>query len=310
MKVVEYCCALLNAGGGVLEMPIANFKSLTPPVSDLDTFWKRVEPNLKKLIEPQSYAEVFDREYDDVSGKVLLFMKRKPNHFYTWKFHLFFVGDSETSEASYTQVKSVVINKSSNHKDTLSSLPTLNEEFFSDKRVGFHESKQIQLKCYESQKLLDPHSNHKQCDNVRRAISSIANGSGGVLVLGITDDGVAKGQNLEGDSKEAVVERVNTLISKMQWPPSVEPAQGKHWDVKFCPLKDKENYFIIKIYVVRVPGGVFAKCPESFELHACEDSAEGQVHRLSFNEWHHRMVGGTDFQDTCSKGLCLLCTYF
>ena len=161
---------------------------------------------------------------------------------------------------------------------------------------------------YESRKILDPHSNHQQCNRVRRAISSFANGSGGIVVLGITDDGVAKGQSLEGDSKEAIVERVNALISNMQWPPSVEPAQGKHWDVKFFHLAGKENYFIIMIYVVRVPGGVFAKCPESFELRASKDSTEGKVHRLSFDEWHRRMVGGTDFQD--SKGLYLLCTSF
>ena len=307
MRIVEYCCALLNAGGGVLEMPIAKFKTQSL-LSDLDAFWKRVEPKLKKLIEPQSYAEVFDRECDSISGKVLLFIKRKPNHFYTWKFHLFFVGDSETNEASYTQVKSVMTKKSPNRKDTLGDLPKLNEEFVSGQRVSFHEGKQIQLKHYESRKILDPHSNRKQWDRVRRAISSFANGSGGIVFLGITDDGVAEGQSLEGDFKEAIEERVNTLISDMQWPPSAEPAQGKHWDVKFFPLKGKENYFIIMIRVVRVPGGVFAKCPESFELRASEDGIEGKIHRLSFNEWHRRMVGGTDFQD--SKGLYLLCMSF
>lgn len=289
-------------------MPIVNFKTLKPPPSDLDKFWKRVEPNLKKLIEPQSYAEVFDREYDDISGKVLLFIKRKPNHFYTWKFHLFFVGDSETCEASYTQVKSVVTKKSPNREDTRCNLPKLDEEFVSDQRVGFHEGKQIQLKHYESRKILDPHSNHQQCDRVRRALSSFANGSGGIVTLGITDDGVAKGQSLEGDSKKAFVERVNALISNMQWPPSVEPLQGKHWDVEFFPLTGKENYFIIMITVVRVPGGVFAKCPESFELRVSEDSTEGEVHPLSFDEWHRRMVDGTDFQDR--KGLYLLCSSF
>ena len=198
--------------------------------------------------------------------------------------------------------------KTPNPKDTLCNLPKLNEEFVSDKKVGFHEGKQIQLKHYESKNLLDPHSNHNQCDKVRRAISAFANGSGGIVVLGITDDGVAKGHSLEGVSEKDIVERVKTLIDKMQWPPGVNPAQGKHWDVMFSPLKDKENCFIIMIYVVRVPGGVFAKCPESFELRAPEDSTEVQVHPLSFNEWHDRMVGGTDFQD--SKGLYLLCMSF
>lgn len=290
-------------------MPVANFEKLKSPHSDLDKFWKRVEPNLKKLIEPQSYADVYDRIYDSKSGKVRLFMKRKPRHFCTRKFNLFLSGDSETYDASYTEAKSVLTKGRSNLETTLCSLPKLDEEFVNGERVGFHESKQIQLKHYESEKVLDSHSKHKQCDTVRRTVSSFANGSGGVIVLGVTDDGVAKGQNLEGDSTEAIVERVNTLINKMHWPRIVNPIREEHWDVKFFPLKGKENYFVIVIYVASVSGGVFAKCPESFEFRPCEDSSEGQIHRLSFDEWHYQMVGGTDIQAD-SKGLYLVCTSF
>ena len=40
----------------------------------------------------------------------------------------------------------------------------------------------------------------------------------------------------------------------------------------------------------------------SFELRPSEDGSEVQVHRLDFDEWKKRMVGGTDVQ-TDSKGL-------
>jgi len=310
MKIFEYCCALLNAGGGVLEMPIANFEKVEAPERDLDTFWKRVEPNLKKLIAPQSYADVFDREFDGNSGKVYLFMKGNPNHFYTKKFNLFLVGDAETTEASCTEVKSVLTKKRPNRKGTLYDLPKVDEEFVNGKRVGFHEGKQIQLKHFQSRTFLDPHSNHKQCDSVRRAISSFANGSGGIIFVGITDDGVARGHNLEGVSKEATVEKVKTLIDKMQWPPGVSPLREEHWDVKVFPLIRKENYFIIKIYVASVSGGVFSKRPESFEFRPREDDGiEGQAQSLTFEEWHQRMVNGTaGYQD--SRGLYLSCTSF
>ncbi len=80
--ILEKCCALYNAGGGVLEFSISNFKDLDAPQSDLDTFWKTVEPKLNALIKPYSYADVFDRKYDDGdSSKVRLFIKKNAKSF-------------------------------------------------------------------------------------------------------------------------------------------------------------------------------------------------------------------------------------
>lgn len=288
-------------------MPIANFKELEAPQSDLDTFWKTVESKLQSVIDPHTYVDVYDRIYDGNSGKVRLFIKRMPNHFCTLKFNLFFPGDSRNYHASYNGVINVLAERCSDLKVSLYNLPKLNEEFVYLKRVDFHESVQIQLKHYESENILDPHSNHNQCDNVRKAISNFANGNGGALVLGVTDDGVAKGQYLEGDYDGVIVERVNTLIGKMYW--SVNPQRREHWDVKFFPLRGKDDYYVIVIYVAGVFGGVFAKCPESFELRPCEDGSELDIHRLSFVEWRQRMVGETDSQAD-SKGLDLVCTSF
>lgn len=306
--IIRDCCALLNAGGGVLEMPIANFKKLTNVHHDLDKFWQGIESKLITLIERQLYADVFDRKFDASSGEVHLFLKGKPNHIYTRKLYLFSFGDSGSYKASYDQVKKVMTKKHANLKGTFTDLPTFCEEFVNGERCGLPEGKQIQLKHYESKQIFDPHSNHKQCDTLRRVMSSFANGTGGIIVVGVTDDGVAKGQNLEGDSKEAVVERVNTLINRMIWPPNVNPVQGEHWDIKFFPLRGKDNYFVIVIYVVRVSGGIFMKLPEYLEFQPCEGGSKEQVRELSFDEWHHRMVSGTDVQD--SKGLYLLCTSF
>ena len=74
-------------------------------------------------------------------------------------------------------------------------------------------------------------------------------------------------------------------------------------------MEGKEKHFIIVICVASVPGGVFAKCPESFEFRPCEDSSEEQIHHLKFDEWELRMVCETDFQAD-SKGLYLVCMCF
>ena len=147
-------------------------------------------------------------------------------------------------------------------------------------------------------------TNHNQCDKVRETISSFANANGGVIYLGIADKtGIAYGQNFEKDSTDAIEKKVQFLINKMYW--SVTPKRGVHWDVTFLPLVGKENHYVVAIYVagMQSSGGVFAKCPVSVELRPSEDGSEGQVHRLDFDEWQGRMVGGTDTLQTGSKGL-------
>lgn len=297
--IVEKCCAIYNAGGGVLELPIANFEDLDAPQSDLDSFWQKVEPKLNAFIKPYSYTDVFDRKYDGNSGKVRLFIKRIPNHFCTLKYNLYLPGDSGTYDASYTEAINILSKKQhSSVEVSLASLPKLDEEFVYGKKVSFHESKQIQLKQYDSEKILDAHSNHNQCDIMRRIVSAFANANGGNIVLGVTNEGVVEGQNLEGDSTEAVVERVNSLVNKMYWGDGT-PEREKHWDIEFFPVKGKENRFIIVIKVAKVQGGVFAKRPKSVEWRPDEGDGEGQV--LTFDEWKQRMVGG----QANSKGLYL-----
>ena len=293
-------------------MPIENFEELDAPQSDLDAFWKTIESRLKSLIEPHAYDDIYDREFDRHSGKVRLFIKRMPRHFATLKFHLFLPCDSSITDATYNQAMKMMTKGGSNvsqHKFVRKLDKKLDKNFVYGAKVNFHESKQIQLKHFDSVNIMTS-SKHEQCDNVRKAMSAFANGNGGAIVLGVSDDGVVKGVNLEEDSTDTIEMKVDALIRKMEWPTSVNPTQGQHWDLKFSPVEGKENYYIIVIYVAScVSGCVFAKPPESFEYRPCEGSSEGKIHHLEFNEWKLQMGHETDFQDD-SKGLYLVCMCF
>lgn len=309
--ILEYVCALYNAGGGVLEMPIDNLEKLDAPQSDLDEYWKTIEAKLKSLIEPHTYDDVYDREFDRDSGNVRLFIKRMPKHFATLKFNLFLPCDSSISDATYDQAKSMMTKGGSIEVSLQKCVKKLDKKF--DKnfvygaKVSFHESKHIQLKHFESGDIMTSRK-HEQCDTIRKTVSAFANGNGGAIVLGVSNDGVVKGENLEKDSTDVIENRLNTLITKMHWPPSVNPTRKKHWDVKFFPLEGKENYFVIVIYVASVSGGVFAKCPVSVEYRLCEGSSEEPIYHLEFDEWKLRMVPEIDFQ-TDSEGLYLVYMY-
>ncbi|KAJ7385311.1 hypothetical protein OS493_016385 [Desmophyllum pertusum] len=56
-------CALLNSGGGVLLIKIADYSKCTNPLKQLDIFWQKLEPKLESMIQPSSYDEVFDRVF-------------------------------------------------------------------------------------------------------------------------------------------------------------------------------------------------------------------------------------------------------
>jgi len=289
-------------------MPIVNLEELDAPQSDLDPFWQTVEARLKTLIEPWSYDDVYDREFDSNSGNIRLFIKKMQKHFATLKFNLFLPCDSSVSDATYKQAIQVMTKGGSKKRVPLSKyVDQLDKKFVYDAKASFHESKQIQFKHFESVNILTSQQ-HVQCDIIRKTVSAFANGNGGAIFLGITDDGVVKGQSLERDSIVDIEDRVHALIRKMHWR-SVKPARGEHWDVKFFPVEGKENYFIIVICVASVPAGVFAKCPESFQFRHCEDSSKEQIHCLNFDEWEPRMVRENDFQAD-SKGLYLVCMCF
>lgn len=307
--ILEYVCALYNAGGGVLEMPVDNLEELDAPHSDLDEYWKTIEAKLKSLIEPHAYDDVYDREFDRGSGNVRLFIKKMPRHLATLKFNLFLPCDSSIPDATYDQAMNMMFTKGGSivkvplHK----CVKNLDKNFVYGAKVNFHESKHIQLKHFKSENILTS-NRHEQCDILRKTVSAFANGNGGAIVLGVNNDGVVKGENLREDSTDVIENRLNTLITKMYWPPSVIPTRRKHWDVEFFPLEGRENYFVIVIYVASVSGGVFAKCPVSVEYRLCEGSSEEPIYHLEFDEWKLRMVPGIDFQ-TDSEGLYLVYMY-
>ena len=59
------------------------------------------------------------------------------------------------------------------------------ERFIYGKVVNFHESKQVQLKCYTSKNALFHISNRKAQDEIVKHISAFGNGNGGKIFIGI-----------------------------------------------------------------------------------------------------------------------------
>ena len=305
--VLKNACALLNTGGGVLVIKIADFQSLAK--DSVDNFWKTIEPRLSALITSSlTYYEVFDRL--EFSDEVLLFI-RAPQHFCTLKYNLFLPSDVSANEASYEQTLKLLEKQPSKRGKKkklypigvpLNNLPTVPKMLKCNDNLSFHESKQVEFKHWTSDKYLD-HNNHGQRQSVEKWISAFANGSGGVILLGVTNKGCVLGQELNSDnSPEVMEERVSSLFNKMVCDFTLE--RKTHWDMEFVPVVGSKSNAVIVIYVAGMAscGGVFTNYPKSFELKFCGKDGNKVPIQLDFKGWKERMLSGMDLQSS-GKGL-------
>lgn len=303
--IMEKVCALLNSGGGILSMHISDCQTI--PAEDLhhrvDMFWKTLEPKLKDLAKPSDYNKVFDRHTG--SSELLLFIN-SPRHLCSVEYNLYLSGDAETSEASHEQVVAFLKRptgkkmRSSNVDVPLRGLLSLPEAFTFGKRCGFPESKEIQLKNYETAPIL---KNHSQREKVARHISASANTNGGQILLGIKDSGQVVGVNMKENDKDEIVHRVTSMIDDMIFP--VIPEKKVHWDIEFIPVFGSETMGPRQVVVIKVAGmksfgGVFKKRPKSYELQ------QDTIQLIEFKQWKERMLSGMDLwnESTAMNHIC------
>ena len=311
-RLIEQSCALLNSGGGVLVMKIADFSNSKTFANRLDKFWKTIEGKLTALVKPSRYDVIFDRcEHLDT---ILLFINA-PLHLCTIKYNLSLPGDSQVLDASYHQIIDLLTEaqkarrqKLPNVTFSLKALPEVPNVFTQKETLDLKECKQIQFKHYTSKTLLDS-NNRSQREDVAKQVSAFANSDGGVLLLGIKDDGEVCGIDLGENGKDRIERNLQeNVINKMRW--SLDPERRVHWDLKFFPVAGCETKAIVVISVagMRSSGGTFAKSPVSFKLLQGEDG-EQSAHRIDLDEWKQRMLCTEGLQSD-SKGIMMNADFY
>lgn len=262
---------------------------------DLDTFFQGLENNLKYIIEPSSYCDVFD-----VSGKfndkrIFLFVNA-PGHVCTVNSHLYLPSDTSVTQASYKQAEDIIKRYSRDEgslpTNDLNSLPKFDSnEFEYGKSVSFHECKQIQLKHYPSNK--EPLRQEK----IHQCMSAFANCDGGQIFIGIADEeSKVYGQSI--GNQGAFEEELHDLVEKFQW--GFCPERGVHWDVKFFPVKESpcnSVVIVVSLAGMRSCGGVYTKTPESFYCKAGPPlNGDGGCCGFGLEEWKQKVVPRVDWQ--------------
>lgn len=301
--VLRVINAVLNSGGGIVRMTIDDFLRYKPGDLErkLDTFWQSLEQKLVPMIFPSAYDDVFDKKRK--GHTIVLFIKATQN-FCTMKynFHLPF----DVASPPFVPREKVVEllsrrNSLENHTPevplTELAMELLPEKFTYKKVLQCDESKTLQLKRYTSKNGLFHSNNQKAQDQIAEYVSGFGNGSGGMILIGI-EDGTRKilGQD-KAAFDEAYWERgFQVMIEKMSKTWSFTPKQREHWDIKFSPVDGNESSFMVVVLIagMRNLGGIFTKCPKSFELlNPSGSDGEEEIVQLDFHEWKQRMLSGT-----------------
>ena len=294
--------AVLNSGGGIVRMKIDDFsrykKGELPVSKRIDIFWQTLEQKLNPMIQPSTYDDVFDRKLE---GDTILLFVRATNHLCTVDYNMHLPFDAASlSRPNYEKVVDLLSRRESleNHipEVPLTDLPMdlLPKQFTYKKVLDFHESKQVQLKYFTSKNGLFHSNNQRAQDKIAEQISSFGNGSGGMILIGIEDKtGETLGQEITADGKAEWESGFQAMINQMSETWSFTPIQGEHWDIEFSPVDGTKSSFVLVVCIagMRNLGGIFTKCPKSFELQNPSGSDGGEeIVALDFSQWNERML--------------------
>lgn len=285
-ETVSSICALLNSGGGKLELPF-----------DRSSSRRHVHDTLR-MIEQRCLEKLGMKTISHIksallSEKIVLNVKCASD----------LVSVSyNVSLPSHTQVISVPTNESfENVKELLKetkaevnnvSIGSHRKQIMKGQNFGFLESNNVEyknLKAHSSKRVTLADRITGKSNKLTSYVSAFANCSGGHIYYGVTDDGEVEGEEVSDKEKEEITRKVTKTITKMFWPQS-EPRRGKQWDIFFEPVKDTNgnhipSTFVIVIFVAPCQGVVFTEEPESYYI------SDGKVKRTSFRDCGSTFLG-------------------
>ncbi|RMX58146.1 hypothetical protein pdam_00000207 [Pocillopora damicornis] len=229
--LLKATCALLNSGGGVLEMKISDYSQLEKGTfwPKLDKFWQTFENSLEPVLEPLCYPDLIDRVVkEDV---VFLFIKAA-DCLISIGCKLYVAGDARVHRASFTKTLELLEDRPE-CKIPLEELPPLPETFASEQVLDFHETKKEQFKNYTPEKKTTQMKLLNKKDEIKKQISAFANVLGGIILFGISNNGIVDGLKIDSDeqSVEEVEQQIESIIGEMKW--CYTPQKLVHWNVNF-----------------------------------------------------------------------------
>ncbi|KAH9500557.1 hypothetical protein Btru_072253 [Bulinus truncatus] len=297
-QVLQYSCALLNSGGGIMKMRNIDYNHGTQSKS-LDAWWSGMECNLATILSGDDICNYFDfiGNYDD--EYFYLFVK-SAEHLCTMDYNCRLPTDTATHCVTYKSA--VKLCSTAGSSKSLAALPTIPPSFEYGKIEESlkQEGKQIQFKLlatdtdFTKKTLADKVSFY--CS---RYISAFANHEGGHIYFGIEDSTAAVlGEEMSEAEEIRCTNAIQAKMNSIIWGDTRFAAlKGVHWDIKFVPIfqcPNQQRRKVIVVSVCKMFGGVFTSCPESYVISKIQQSSSPYpkygIRKLDFDEWKSELL--------------------
>ena len=280
--IVATICALLNSNGGNLNLKFEEGQ-------EAGDVLRKIEQRLIGIIGSCLFNDKVKMQRCNFT-KELVFLVDSSQSLCTVDYHLYLPTQTQAVPISPWEtpdnVKSILNRELCRQQIQV-------EDFVLNQQVLFTESDFTQFKQLkaESSKCISLADRMTSKSNkLERYISAFANKNGGRIYYGISDEGVVKGEVIEENGRAEIVQKVTNTINKMIWIEG-KLERGKHWDIKFVPVKDESmneilSKFVAIISVEPLLGGLFIHEPESYHC------VKKQIKRMSFDVWKRLFFDG------------------
>ena len=274
-KIMMVIVALLNSGGGKLQLPFDN-----PDEKHIDNLHRAIEQRVQALMSTSTLSSKFhSRKYHEGLALTVPTTTNLTTLNYNYSLptetQVLAVPSSEPIEEVQRLLRGNL------PQDNCISIGSHQREFVQGCNSMLQESKTAQLKSLEIKNMSTAGFKNNKIENY---VSSFSNHRGGHLYFGIEDDGTVKGQEITEKEKVKIVQAFSKIMEEMVHNGSHKPQKGQHWEIFFEPVVNEEGLFIsstyvVVIYIAQYNGGVFFDKPESYEI------VEGEVKKMSFGRW-------------------------
>lgn len=289
--IISCICALLNSGGGKLKLCITG----TPSRKELSGCFRIIE---QKIQEFTTCAEVVSNLIWKECGDKIVINVESTDRLFTVEYNFFVPGHTQVlrlppSQPEYIR-KMIQFNKKI--LQTATEINSHQKCFVKGEVTELHESKTTQFKQLTStstkkKKVTLAKRVTGKTNKFVRYVSAFANYCGGNIYVGINDDGLVMGEEIQ--EKGEIIEKIANTINGMIWPANCQPKRGIDWEVYFEPVKDSvgneiANTFVVVVFVAPRPGAVFTEKPKCY--HIVESNHQYQVEGMNFDTWKERLV--------------------
>ena len=284
-EIIKVVSALLNSGGGVLEISGLN------PGRDSESWERGFEQKIENNFSQYIFFNLFKKDPQKVDKDKLYYFIGGADDVVTASFNCSVRSNLQVISLKDPQVMTQVLNRQINNPIERLSQET---SFILGKKAPVKKSEKAEFKGFKSEKTVIKNMAEKivfKKNKFKLHLSGMANKGGGSIYYGIDDSGTVCGELIPQGHIALITSKIASTIDKKMFWTKGKMKKGIHWDLEFREVLDDNQSVIPDTYVIIVSiaalsGGLFFEegGPEAYQI------IDGAISRMEWEHWLRRFL--------------------